>query len=91
MIIGKADRFAFKIFTRALFVMFRDKEGLIVEIDKKLYIVHKGRNKNEEMMLMISTVENFDIQEDYKREGQMMWLGKEEKSNDNREVDKETT
>lgn len=76
MIIGKTDKTAFKLFVKALFNFLRDKEGMIVELENKLYIVHKGRSEEGEMLLKI-TEDLDEIPECYKRDGQLLWIGKE--------------
>lgn len=77
MIIGKKDKNAFRLFVRALFILLRDKEGVVIELDKKKYIVHKGRSEDGEMLLKIS--DDLDgIKECDKHEGTMLWFDEEE-------------
>ena len=49
MILGKKDKLGMRAFVKALFLLLKDKEGIVVEVDKKLYVVHKGRHEDGEM------------------------------------------
>lgn len=79
MIFGK-DKLSFRCFLRALWIILRDKEGILVEVDKKFYMVHKGRNENGEMLMNID--DNPGIDERFKHEGQMFWLDGKTELND---------
>ena len=78
MILGKKDKLGFRIFVRALFLLLREKEGIVVEVDKKLYIVHKGRADSGEMLLMVDdNLDDIGLEETAKRESVMLWFDKE--------------
>jgi hypothetical protein len=70
---SEEDKFGFKIFTKALFCLLKLDEGVVVEDDGELYVVH--RFKDEE-----SGEELMGIQKDPSspdgplRAGMMVWL-----------------
>lgn len=76
MILGK-DKLGFKAFVKALFIMLKDKEGIVVEVDKKLHVVHKGRAEDGEMTLMVGDIDDFNVAEIDRRESVMLWINKE--------------
>lgn len=77
MILGKKDKLGMRAFVKALFFLLKDKEGIVVEVDKKLYVVHKGRHEDGEMLLQLGDIDDFNVEEIDKRESVMLWINKE--------------
>jgi len=77
MILGKKDKLGMKAFVKALFLLLKDKEGIVVEVDKKLYVVHKGRHEDGEMLLQLGDLDDFNVDEIDRRESVMLWINKE--------------
>jgi hypothetical protein len=78
MILGKKDRIGFRCFVKALFLMLKENEGIIVkDNDKTLKVVYKGRHEDGEMLMHVDTADG--VPERYRHEGQFLWINDDKK------------